>query len=215
MSLDLIALIELLSKERPLFHSEADFQHALGWALHRQHPSWDVRLELPVALDESSPAHVDIWARDGRNEVAIELKYKTAALRWHSGDEPYALKSHAAQDLGRYDFIKDIVRLEKIVAHRPRCSGWAVFLTNVRQYWRPARSTNSVDRAFRLNDERKLTGSLAWDARAAAGTVRTREHTLALSGTYALAWRDYAQIDSTANGQFRFLAVPVAPSLTA
>jgi len=38
-------VIHLLSKERPLFHSEADFQHALAWAIHKNYPDVEVRLE--------------------------------------------------------------------------------------------------------------------------------------------------------------------------
>jgi hypothetical protein len=34
-----------LAAERPLFHSEADFQFALAWLIQRQHPEATVRLE--------------------------------------------------------------------------------------------------------------------------------------------------------------------------
>ena len=60
----LISLPELestlagLSSSRPVFHSEADFQHALAWELHHAHPDVSVRLEYkPVA---SERVYIDI-----------------------------------------------------------------------------------------------------------------------------------------------------------
>jgi hypothetical protein len=36
------------------------------------------------------------------------------------GGEPYYLKNHGAQDVGKYDFVKDICRLE---AYRENIAG--------------------------------------------------------------------------------------------
>ena len=38
-------VLRSLSCQRPIFHSEADFQHALAWLIHLQHPDAIVRLE--------------------------------------------------------------------------------------------------------------------------------------------------------------------------
>lgn len=46
-TVDLTELMAMLQNERPVFHSEADFQHALAWALHRLDPSVNIRLEVP------------------------------------------------------------------------------------------------------------------------------------------------------------------------
>ncbi len=46
-------------------------------------------------------------------KLAIELKYKTRHLLGIVGGEIYDLGDQAAQDLGRYDFFKDIERLER------------------------------------------------------------------------------------------------------
>ncbi len=48
-------------------------------------------------------------------KLAIELKYKTRHLLGIVGGEIYDLGDQAAQDLGRYDFFKDIERLERFV----------------------------------------------------------------------------------------------------
>ena len=72
--LDLPAALSALAKERPVFHSEADFQHALAWVIRERHPAIKVRLEYPVTLD-GKRGHVDIWLRDADWERALELKY--------------------------------------------------------------------------------------------------------------------------------------------
>ena len=44
--LDIHGLMSKLRKRRPIFHSEADFQHALAWEIHLANPSHQVRLEF-------------------------------------------------------------------------------------------------------------------------------------------------------------------------
>ncbi len=46
------ALLATLAGSRKVFHSEADFQHALAWQIHEAMPDSQVRLE--VATDSRS-----------------------------------------------------------------------------------------------------------------------------------------------------------------
>ena len=59
---------------------------------------------------------MDIPVKDGDLTCAIKLKYKTKKLDTVFGGEEFHLRNHDVQDIGRYDFIKDIVRLERFVA---------------------------------------------------------------------------------------------------
>ncbi|MBI3914108.1 MAG: hypothetical protein HY327_07980 [Chloroflexi bacterium] len=106
--------LNTLSKYRPVFHSEADFQHAFAWEIHQRFPTASIRLERPF-LSGNNQLHLDILVIREADILAIELKYKTRGLSLRLGDEQFALKDQSAQDLGRYDFIKDIQRLEQIV----------------------------------------------------------------------------------------------------
>ena len=54
------------------------------------------------------------WTCDER--LAIELKYLTSAVRAEVPGEAFHLRTQAAQDLGRYDILKDLVRVERLVA---------------------------------------------------------------------------------------------------
>jgi hypothetical protein len=62
--------------------------------------------------------------------MAIELKYKTRSLTAALDGEDFHLMSHAAQDLVRYDFFKDLNRIEAFARAGPERTGYAIFLTN-------------------------------------------------------------------------------------
>jgi hypothetical protein len=139
----------------------------------------------------------------------VELKYKTRALTVTITGEEFRLADQSAQDIGRYDFIKDIQRLERLLLSRPGTAGYAILLTNDSAYWTHRRDANPVDAAFRLDPGRKLAGTLTWDPRASAGTTRSREKPLTLNGAYTVAWHDYSQISSARYGVFKYLTIPV------
>jgi hypothetical protein len=209
---DISNFMDELAVRRPLFHSEADMQHAFAWHLHEHFPQARIRLEYPVILD--SWIYLDIWLDMEDESLAVELKYKTALLDVQHGDEPFRLKNQAAQLEGRYDFVKDVQRLEQIVRQRPNTTGLALMLTNDSGYWSPPTRPNVYDAAFRLYDQRRLHGMLSWDERAALGTTRGREAALNLLGRYDLKWRRYSKFDSQKNGEFLYLAVNIDSSRT-
>ncbi len=202
--------LEELALERPLFHSEADFQHALAWALHRRWPEYEVRLErrLPKALGGPGYA-LDLWAIGSSHTLAMELKYKTRNLEYTLQEESYYLQNHGAQDIGRYDFIKDVSRLENVASSRLNFSGYAIFLTNDPLYWRLPRSDKTVDRDFRIHQGRRVSGRLAWSEEASEGTKRGREGLIRLSGHYELDWHRYSTVESPQYGEFRYLLVSI------
>jgi hypothetical protein len=196
-----------LAQERPLFHAEADFQHALAWKLHERHPSASIRLEHPLAKMERR-AYVDIRISDSGRTYLLELKYKTRRLDLELKGEQYHLRDQAAQDLGRYDFLKDIERLEHAVTS-PVEGGWAIFLTNDSSYWAPLRNSEFAYASFALCEGRALNGRLEWGAQASPGTRRGREAPIVLSGTYALSWREYSVLGQAGYSRFRYLCVPI------
>ncbi len=197
-----------LGRDRPVFHSEADFQHALAWEIQRCLPHASLRLERP--LSAANPAiHLDVLVICGITTLAIELKYKTRDLLLQEGDEQFTLKGHSAEDCGRYDFIKDIERLEQIVASAENTTGYAILLTNDSLYLRNPREAVSIDRAFRLHDGSTLHGVLKWATNASKGTTYKREKALRLNGTYMPKWEDYSRPSAARNGVFRFLAIEI------
>jgi len=203
--------LEALANQRPIFHSEADFQHAIAWEIHKHLPRASVRLERPVEVSHMNKRlHVDIWIEQDGHVLVIELKYKTRALQVRVGDEQYALRSQTAQDLGRYDFIKDIGRVESIVADRAsHASGYAILLTNDPSYWMQSRNLDTADARFRLHEGSTLHGSLEWGPSASEGTRCGREDLLQIRESYALKWEDYSRPADGTYGRFRYLLVEV------
>jgi len=197
-----------LSRKQPVFYSEADFQHALAWQFHLLHSNADIRLEYPVPLDGSA-AYIDIVIGDRAATTAIELKYKTARTSIVHGGEQYSLRDQSAQDSGRYDFLKDIRRLEKFTAATPNSVGYAVILTNDWLYWNPPRKTDPIDKEFRVHEGRLASGCLAWSGQFKPGSVAGRTRSIALRGSYAFSWREYSSFVDVQHGRFRYLLVSV------
>jgi len=175
-------ILATLAAQRPIFHSEADFQHAFAWEIHRRLPNASIRLERPLA-PLNNQLHLDVWAAQENTILAVELKYKTRALSVRIDDEQFTLRNQSAQDIGRYDFIKDIRRLEQIISDRKNIVGYAILLANDSAYWTRARGSRPVDADFRLQEGRNLHGILRWGEGASEGTKRTREKSLELKGT--------------------------------
>lgn len=195
-----------LGKERPIFHSEADFQHALAWKIHETYPGAAIRLERP-AISNSEEIHVDIVFIDDGLEVPIETKYKTRAVQLVFGGEKYRLKNQSAEDQGRYDFLKDVSRIERMPGLR---YGFALLLTNDESYWQLLNGAKeTVDEAFRVHEGKKVRGRLAWRRGASLGTTSGgRDRPIEIAGSYMLTWKDYSDLPFS-RGRFRYLLVKV------
>ncbi|MEV6236971.1 hypothetical protein [Lentzea sp. NPDC051838] len=207
MGIDMIEALSGLAGQRPIFHSEADFQHALAWRLHEMYPSARIRLETRPVRD----IRLDLLVQVDGARVAVELKHLTSGFSGVVDGESFELPSQAAQDISRHDVIKDVVRLERLVAGGHADVGWSVTLTNDAGYWSPGRKLDPIDAAFRLHEGRSLSGTLSWATNAGAGTTRTRDVPLVLAGTYACQWRPYSEVvDSRGRLKpFRYLCVVV------
>lgn len=208
---DPVAPMERLAVERPLFHSEADFQLAFAWLIKDELPAARVRLEYrPAYVDRRG--YLDIWLQHGGVGVAIELTYFTRALEVTVEDEGFALLNQGAQDVSRYDFVRDVERVESVVHHGVASSGFAIALTNDSSYWRaPAAPRATADSAFRVHEGRLLEGTLGWSVSTGPGTMRGREQPHALRNAYPIEWRDYSRFGDRPGQTFRYALVRVRP----
>lgn len=207
LDLDIPHLLIDLAARRPVFHSEADLQHELAWHLREVHPNLQVRLEYPLA--RPSNAAIDILIRNGDQAMALELKYLCQRVEYDVDGEPFALKPQGAQDIRRYDVLKDVWRMEQFLAARPSASAAVLALTNDPAYWRGPRGLSTCDAAFALREGRSVTGLLDWAPHTGAGTKRGRETTINFMGEYRMTWADYSRVEGPF-GEFRFLYLPVA-----
>ena len=204
--MDLERAMRELSRERPIFHSEADFQHALAWKIHEIYPRWKIRLERRLYV-KGRKLYVDIYIQNDHIFI-VELKYKTRGFIYSINGERYVLKDQSAQDIDRYDFVKDISRIEECVEEIDDSYGYAIFLTNDPNYWRTPIKEDSIDRDFRIHDGRMLHGELKWSERASKGTTMGREKPIILKGRYRIRWRDYSNLGGR-YGRFRYILLPI------
>ncbi len=193
-----------LATVRPVFHSEADFQHALAWELHRLHPEAIIRLE--VRPDPDLREAVDLRLIVDGVEIFIELKYLLRSLDLEINGERFVLRNQGAQPLSRYDVLKDVARLERFCVSGAK--GFAVVLSNDQALWK-AGGAETIDNAFRIHDGAELSGTLGWASHTGAGTNRGREVPIVLRGTYQVAWRSWPVKINDARGHFRFLVIEV------
>jgi len=194
--------MDKLSKRRPVFHSEADFQLQLAWEMQKSFPSLEIYLEKPIDLD--SRIYLDIVVKDDESSFALELKYRTRKIQTQFKGEKYFLKEHGAQDQGRYDFMKDVYRLENVGKKR----GWnwfALLLSNDSGYRKPSSRRTTVDADFRIHEGKKLNGVLKWSDNAGKGTTKGREDPIILSGDYRAVWRYYSKVHSPRYSEFYYL----------
>ena len=199
-----VAVSELLAdlaRRRPVFHSEADFQHAFARAL------WQANDQIEVRLEARQPGltreYLDLLAYGPQGRTAIEFKYFTRHWSDTTGEpgELYDLKAHAATDLARRNFIFDIERLERFGA-TPDQNGLAIMLTNDTSLWSepPKRPTPTRDQDFRIHEGRTLAGTLLWGGGDYAANTRH------LAGHYECRWKLYSNVASP-NGTFRYLLI--------
>ena len=193
-----------VAERRPVFHNEADFQHALAWAIQLRWPEARVRLETRP----SPGVRLDVLVSLNDVRVAFELKYLLRNLTTTWEGEEFVLPPQAAQDVRRYDFIKDIVRLENVVPGGADV-GYAIPVTNDPSYWNLSGRAHVTDSAFRIHEGRELSGVLAWAETTGAGTMSKREAALSLRGAYLATWRDFSRVEGTGYPEFRYLSVEV------
>src|SRR5215212_1028976 len=191
---DVLNVLSVLARDRPVFHSEADFQLALAWKIQQSRADLRIRLETRprpgVRLDLVVADPLDGSA------LAVELKYLTDRWEGEVSGESYRLLRQAAQDIRAYDVVKDIERVELLIASGYATAALVLVLANDPSYWRApdhGRPTNAD--AFRLHEGGLLTASRRWGPLTGAGTSKGRTEALNLAGEYTLRWQDYSLLN--------------------
>jgi hypothetical protein len=193
--------MESLSSERSIFHSEADFQFALAWKIKTLMPTAEIRLEYPPP--DNPNKYIDILVKNGEFVYPIELKYPTKKCVISVNNEVFNLKEHGAQDIQRYDFIKDICRIESFSNSISGFkNGVVIWLTNDPHYWNPPKSDKVGYAEFVVHEGVELKGILSWKEHMGVGTTKGRDP-LKLNGVYLTKWHDYSSLE-VPNGLFRY-----------
>ena len=208
-------IIGFFYKAPDFFFNERDFQMhlALYLQLTGNYDDIDVEYHVPRKFKDgmdtdyfswdTKTLSIDIMVCKGNEFVPIELKYKLKGIESqihrfgeHSSVPIPIVTDQSAQDLGRYNFWKDVKRIELIKKHFSAViGGFAVFLTNDMSYKRqPSKGVNYY--AFRMNENDEISGTLAWNS---SSGISASHKGFDLSGRYSLFWTDF-KAKGTANG---------------
>lgn len=205
--MDIQSVLNKLAIKRPIFHSEADFQHELAWLIHQEYPNAQIRLEIPSGIGDATE-HIDLVVTIDTLKIAIELKYKKTKINTEVNGEIFNLKPDTSHDTSRYDYLKDVRRIEEFICRNPGAIGYAIMLTNVDIFWREMKpGQNSED--FFLHQGRKIQKdiSMKWHSKASEGTLAGRNKELTLTRDYEINWQDYSLLGEENKSRFKYLVI--------
>ena len=206
--LDIPNLMRVLASTRPVFHSEADFQHELAWLIRCTNPSAKRRLEGPLGVAKTPRAKLDLWVELYGVVEAIELKKQTVALNINVLGEHFSLANKGAEDNLGYDFLSDLARVEQFALTFPGSVCQAILLSNETIWNQSLRLGEFNKDAFRIHEGREVTGTLSWREPERA---KERAAAHALQGSYRTCWSDYSNLGGKP-GRFRYLWLQANPS---
>ena len=212
--LDLDVILTELAVKRPVFQNEGDFQFELAWKIKTKFPNWNIRFEKPLTDSENEQRKIDLWI-EGNNTYALELKYPTRTLFHEVNNEIFKLRNHSAVDYSRYDFLKDVERMEEVVSNNTDVKGYAILITNNMSIGVPPTKDDVADFQFRIHEDRIINNEkLDWIRKEGGQSYGKRENPIKLRGTYKFNWKDYSELKNknnlpVTNGKFRYLFVAI------
>jgi hypothetical protein len=207
---DIIQALNTLSKVRPVFHSEADFQHELAHKLAIK--GFNCRLEKPYSIMvncEEIRAELDILVvENGQNETAIELKYVKKRYAGIHSDEHFDLAESWSANLSRFDCFADFQRVSALVNAGKATKGFCIFLTNKENAWNhDVTASGNLGSQFSIHEGRVLVAGeiLNWKGNPHEGNVGTKRLPpycpIEINQNVKLKWIDY----SNSGTCFRYL----------
>lgn len=201
---DVCAFLE--SNDELLFN-ERDFQmHLATWLRNSANCYDDVDVEYYVPRQEldnyvwDSELRLDIVVRKDGEYCPVELKYKTKKVERKISrfDEDLigdvvVMKNQGAQDLGMYDFWKDVRRVELVRNRFERVKGGlAVFVTNDEFYTKGSKESSN-NYLFNMDAEKAHSKQKHW---AKPGSTCAKTHpNFEVEREYAIEWH-HREIDS-------------------
>lgn len=160
MLIDLVRndVTAFLESNKELLFNERDFQmHLATWLRNSSNRYDDVDVEYYVPHQEledyvwGSELRLDVVVKSGGEYCPVELKYKTKKVERQIArfdkelhNKFVVMKNQGAQDLGMYDFWKDVRRVELVRNRFERVKGGlAVFVTNDEFYTKGSKESSN------------------------------------------------------------------------
>lgn len=192
-----------LESRKKMFANERDLQMHLALYLDksRHYDNVDVeyyvpKSELPPEYIWNSEMKVDIVVCKDHKFVPIELKYKTKAIAGVDVErfgmeirDVCIIKNQAAQNISKYDFWKDVRRLEILKKKFKNIHGGiCLFLTNDSSYQNQT-SENAKCKNFSMDPYSPHGTNMSWQ-----GDAPKSRPNFSLDSTYRTSWKNVSLI---------------------
>lgn len=193
-----------LSKSRPAFHSEADFQFALAWSIKE---IYDQRVQIFIEypyISEFKKMYIDIVVLlDNKYFIPIELKHKTKETTIVYNNTSIRLGNQGASDLGKFDYLVDIQRIEYLKDTFGFEEGYSIMLTNDPTYYK-SNTRKTLSSEFDISNGLLKTGTLTWGQNSSIYKKNHRLESITLEDEYYLDWKIYSKTE-VSFGEFYIL----------
>jgi len=194
-------ILDSFAEQGKLFSNERQFQLELAWTLKEM--GHEVYLE--VLEDKDKKTYIDLIVKETEYEyVAIELKYTTMQsdrkrMDYHIGKKIIAVYSQGAGDVRRYDYLKDVQRIENLrekinvfgLANACVTRGYAIIMTN--DNYSGKSGENTAYKQVALNQGRKIPIEKELTLQIKGYEIKTPIY---LKGNYCCQWHSYNLSDA-------------------
>ena len=207
-----------LKSNDELLFNERDFQmHLATWLRNSANAYDDVDVEYYVPKSElnnyvwDSELRLDIVVKKAGEYCPVELKYKTKKVERQISrfdemldDKVVVMKNQGAQDLGMYDFWKDVRRIELVRNRFAKVKGGlAIFVTNDALYTKASRPESNN---YLLNmNEGKHSVIKHWQNENSACAKMNSYKSFEVEKEYSIKWH-HRNVD---NIQFHYCVVNI------
>lgn len=206
----MIDVMAHLAKQRAIFHDEYHFRAWLARSIQQKLADSELpELEFTGFYSEKGNK-LDMQFSYGGKQVAVETKFKKGPLAKgrpfpYESDWYFAPKSGTPDDISRYEFLRDIMRLESKALSDDNTIGCCLLLTNSQGMWKPAIKNDANDIQFRIDHGIKHD-TLEWLRKPPRNTLKDP---IQLLGKYSMVWRFFSRIPHIKNAEFWYLLVIV------
>ena len=193
---------EALKKRKDFFTREQEIQIYLADYLNRKNLFDNVYLEYHIPSNslvnyqwkDSNNIYIDIVIVSGNKYYPVEIKYKTISqtvpLKLFGTPSPVVLGHHGAQNIGCYDFWKDIKRLELFEENFENVEqGIMLFVTNDQSYLQPPRNNEVGYAQFSIEQSREVESGTILDWNGAL-SISVNRPPITLKRDYSLKWNE-------------------------
>ena len=212
---NLETILKNMAESRPVFHNEQDFQFEYAWRIRTEFPEWKIRFERPFEYSKTERRRIDLWLEGDGVTYAIELKYKHRDLICTINNEYFYLKDDGAADIGRYDFVSDIARMEEVKKKSSDVRTFAIIITNMSGFWNPPKKIPGVASDFAVYDG-NIFGNQICEWR----SPNDPKSSIPIQGEYELHWEKYSTLNTNEDlrasgipmtgGDFRYLFIEIS-----